>query len=991
MRTPVLLGIALSLLAVACTGQNPAPLNPTVLGMVEFTLQDDGGQIQSTAHWITPGLSTAAVSLTSSNLPVITPAGSATTSDFAGRRYLSASFNLQNPLGGAKYDNLTFHAVTVDNAIGGGSSLAGTSLRNLRDSGGAAITDLSVARGIKPTHKLVNLSGVMQVDASGADFQVFDPITEINPVQSAINAVPALNGHVTALSYGFVARKAANNPARGITAGQSGFVTLGLHFPIAASGDPGTLSLTYVVVNETTTRVSEAPEEQGVNSGALARAQALGAGVAVNALPGSTLSGARLVCPVTWATSSAGLPASTSACPPGAVGDFPIMFVTHLPIRADFTTIGSTFGNHLPDLESVGRGGDLWMRYPDGSLKNLTKAAGFGSRTVNAQGFTVQDGNAIAVRDPAVSWDGTKAVFSMVVGLNGRWQLFEVTGLGKNDTPTIKKVANQPNFNNVSPTYGTDDRIIFTSDLPRTGNPADTHLYPQRDEYEEQATVTGLWSLEPSSGNLKLLNHAPSGNFTPFVDSFGRVVFTQWDHLQRDQQLGNDGGNCNGSNYGLFNFASEAANAAKLNDCSEVFPEPHGNASERVPGTNYYAHSFNLFMPWTILEDGSEGEVLNHVGRHEVGGFAQVSFFDDPNLTSSTGQQIEHFFHLKENPLEAGSYFATNAQEFGTHSGGEIVSLKAPPSLNPENIKVQTLTVADSGQYRDPLPLASGGLIAAHTATNALEGGGGTFSTLYKYRLKTLGKSGQTYTAGATLTPGNGLEAKISYSGTNFDGALWELNPVEVRARPRPARLTATLPTPETHVFERLGVNPAALRTYLEQNDLALIISRNVTSRDDADRQQPFNLRVPGGVESISKPGKVYDVTHLQMLQADGLRGTGGINSPKPGRRVLAQTLHDAKAVAANKPVTGPSGSVAIASDGSIAAFVPARRALSWQLTNASGLPVVRERFWVTFQPGEVRVCGSCHGVNAKDQLGGPPPVTEPKALEELLTYWKNR
>lgn len=44
-------------------------------------------------------------------------------------------------------------------------------------------------------------------------------------------------------------------------------------------------------------------------------------------------------------------------------------------------------------------------------------------------------------------------------------------------------------FNNVAPLYGTDERILFTSDRPRSG---EVHLYPQLDEYEEAPTVTGL-------------------------------------------------------------------------------------------------------------------------------------------------------------------------------------------------------------------------------------------------------------------------------------------------------------------------------------------------------------------------------------------------------------------------------------------------------------------------------------------------------------------
>ena len=45
-----------------------------------------------------------------------------------------------------------------------------------------------------------------------------------------------------------------------------------------------------------------------------------------------------------------------------------------------------------------------------------------------------------------------------------------------------------------------------------------------------------------TSGQLSILDHCPSGNFNPIIDSYGRVIFTRWDHLQRDQQ--NVGGYC---------------------------------------------------------------------------------------------------------------------------------------------------------------------------------------------------------------------------------------------------------------------------------------------------------------------------------------------------------------------------------------------------------------------------------------------------------------
>ena len=220
----------------------------------------------------------------------------------------------------------------------------------------------------------------------------------------------------------------------------------------------------------------------------------------------------------------------------------PILFVTQVPVPEDFTTIGSVFGNQRPDVRSAARGGDLYILYPGGKLRNLTREAGLGDGFQG--GF--QGARAIAVRDPSVHWSGTKALFSMVTGAPARqyvdvetfWQIYEVSGLGENDRVSITRVANQPaRFNNVSPLYGTDDRILFTSDRPRGG---EAHLYPQLDEYEEAPTVTGLWSLDPVAGDLRMLDHTPSGLFTPSIDSFGRVIFTRWDHLQRDQQADGD-------------------------------------------------------------------------------------------------------------------------------------------------------------------------------------------------------------------------------------------------------------------------------------------------------------------------------------------------------------------------------------------------------------------------------------------------------------------
>ncbi|HSY49920.1 MAG TPA: hypothetical protein VLC46_13985 [Thermoanaerobaculia bacterium] len=656
----------------------------------------------------------------------------------------------------------------------------------------------------------------------------------------------------------------------------------------------------------------------------------------------------------------------------------PILFVTQVPVPADFTTVASVFGNQTSTVAAAPRGGDLWIRYPDGTMKNLTRAAGFG-------GNGMQGANAIAVREPSVHWSGTKALFSMVTGAPTRqyvwedyvWQIYEITGLGETDTPVIRKIPNQPAaYNNVSPIYGTDDRILFTSDRPRSG---DTYLYPQLDEYEEAPTVTGLWSLDPVTGDLRMLDHTPSGLFSPSIDSFGRLIFTRWDHLQRDQQADTDA--TEGGSYGTFDYADESAGAARSAQRLEVFPEPRSSRTDLLAGTNLQGISINHFFPWAINEDGTSEETMNHIGRHELHGYFDKSMSGDSGLSefiaATSGRtnpnDVENLLQLHEDPAHPGLYFAVDAPEFQTHASGQIVRFSADPSLPADKIVVtyitprSTSTVPDgtpasdaSGHYRDPLPLADGTLLTVHTSELRADSNDGTRTaptSRYAFRIRTLVPQNGVYVPDALLTPG--IQGSVSYWDPDelvtWSGEMWELNPVEVRPRPRPAMRTTALEEPEAKIFRDEGVDPNAFRASLAARNLALIVSRNVTARDGADKQQPYNLRVAGTTTQKSTgSGKLYDIAHLQLFQADQLRGLGGTAAPKPGRRVLARTMHDA--AVKNPPTTGPAGSVQIAADGSMAAIVPARRAMSWQLTDSTGTPVVRERYWLTFQPGEVRV-----------------------------------
>ena len=684
----------------------------------------------------------------------------------------------------------------------------------------------------------------------------------------------------------------------------------------------------------------------------------------------------------------------------------PVMFVTQVPVPSDFATIGSVFANHMADIDSAARGGDLWIRYPNGNLRNLTAEAGYG--------MTGQQGaNAIAVRDPAIHFSGTKALFSMVIGapteqyevITTYWQLYEISGFGVGQTVVITKVPGQPeDTNNVEPAYASDGSIIFVSDRSRTG---ERHLYPQLDEYESTPSPSGLWKLDPANARLTLLQHSPSGSFRPFVDSYGRIIFTRWDHLQRDQQA--DAGT-----YGAFNWVSESATAATTG-ASEMFPEP------RADTATTYGFRINHFFPWQLNQDGSAEETLNHIGRHELFDYFNQSLRNDPNLVEyiygaapprNNTLDVLNWLQIAEDPTTPGRYFAIDAPEFYTHASGQIVAINGSPTTNPDNMLVSyrtplsTRNVQDgtvppdfTGHYRNPLPLSDGQLVAAWVAEPrgaANEGTRPNPNPRYKFRLYSLIPDGAYLRTDPNGALTNGISKSLTWWDPDvlvtYNGPLWELSPVEVRARAVPPD-TGNLPAeaPEAAAFADAGVDYAAFQSFLAARGLGVLVSRNVTTRDRADRQQPFNLRVPGGVQSVANGGTLYDITHMQFLQGDQIRGLGGSASPDRGRRVLAQPLHDPAALQwMPPPAPGtPAGAVPIASDGSIAAIVPAQRAMAWQSTSPNGTPVVRERYWISVKPGEVRACGGCHGVNTADQTGGNPATNMPLALRDLLDYWR--
>ena len=294
-----------------------------------------------------------------------------------------------------------------------------------------------------------------------------------------------------------------------------------------------------------------------------------------------------------------------------------------------------------------------------------------------------------------------------------------MTGLGAADPVTITKVPNQPLLaNNVSPVYAPDGRILFTSDRPRDGR---AHLYPQLDEYEEAPVVTGLWSLDPATGDLKLLDHAPSGDFKPTVDSFGRVVFTRWDHLQRDQQADSDyydevAGNP--PTYGTFNWSSERADADAARDARRAVPR----AARRPQRPAAAARGGAQLQPLLSL-DGEPGrhrprDAEPHRPPRAAHATSTAASTTTPTSTSSsaaatraaasTTHEILNMLEIRESAMVPGLYFAVDAPEFYTHAAGMLFSLNGAPTDPADEMGVTWIShpgYRELHRHAGPLPL----------------------------------------------------------------------------------------------------------------------------------------------------------------------------------------------------------------------------------------------------------------------------------------------
>ncbi|MXV20145.1 beta strand repeat-containing protein [Deinococcus xianganensis] len=298
-----------------------------------------------------------------------------------GVRYLYTTFLVRNATaGGAAYptprQNLTLIAASTP------GTLNDTPFSSLKRFDGSD-ADPAIAPLIQPTTGLTfdPRTGRPGLLSGAQDLQVY-----------AETEVAGISGVTRAFPFGFVTRNRTRTDTRTLNANPAstafdGVVTVALKLPLQAdvADDPYTFNMTFAVVDDTLTRVTESPEEQTAGDVA-ARATALGAQVAV--LCGSTYSGTPLFI---GSATTAGAPGTRAAHIGGDVA------LNTLP--SAYAATGNATLTTTP-ASGLGRFYRVYPPTPGGATPTLTfsgnGSARGGTLSVNADGsfaFTSRAGD----------------------------------------------------------------------------------------------------------------------------------------------------------------------------------------------------------------------------------------------------------------------------------------------------------------------------------------------------------------------------------------------------------------------------------------------------------------------------------------------------------------------------------------------------------------------------------------------------------------------
>ena len=184
------------------------------------------------------------------------------------------------------------------------------------------------------------------------------------------------------------------------------------------------------------------------------------------------------------------------------------------------------------------------------------------------------DDPAGAVRDPQVHYEGRKILFSYRRGGESFFHLYEMDTDGAN----LTQLTDGP-FDDVEPAYSPDGGILFCSTRCRRMvgcNPS---------------PVATLYRCEGDGSGIRELSPGAFTENTPWMLPDGRVVFTRWEYVDRNQLSYHHLWTCNpdGTRQMVYfgnQYQGEGAPVPRFSDVAMLGAKP-------IPGTNEIVASFS--------------------------------------------------------------------------------------------------------------------------------------------------------------------------------------------------------------------------------------------------------------------------------------------------------------------------------------------------------------------------------------------------------------
>ncbi|HZV92243.1 MAG TPA: hypothetical protein VFF72_03445 [Caldimonas sp.] len=587
-------------------------------------------------------------------------------------------------------------------------------------------------------------------------------------------------------------------------------------------------------------------------------------------------------------------------------GDVPIVYAQRVnTINANPTSVGGS-----------APGGDIMIRE-----KSSPSAA---EHNITAQ-FTQGNGDA---RDPDVSFDGKKIVFSMkcptsntsmigtVPACTGQWNIWEYDmTTGGLTGGTFRRLTNGGS-NDVEPSYLPAGKgFVFTSDRQTTSKTQQIngHTYFALDEYEREQ-VFNLHTMDAQGGNITQISVNQSHDRNPTVRPTGDIMFSRWDH---------------------------------------------------VGGRNH----FKIF---TVKPDGTNMFVL--YGAHSPG-----NSFLNPRDMDPAGPHAG-FLSSDLMPLsrthEGGGLVFIDAAHYS--EDGTPATAGVPTSGGQHQATTQALNIGEGlsqyGRITTPYPLWDGTdrVLASFTPCEVNRKGVGTVScsTLSAAEMARLSQTERLTTDIAK----DDLQDNVppSYSVYMFDPKaqtfLIVAAPPAGKMNVHPAPILART---EPNATEPLAGDPA-----LAAQNLGLLDVRSVYDTDGLGRMGDAVLTaadLPAGCTTAIAKTAPTDPEDTRAQIADLVK----MKDPaQPAYNCApARFIRAVRAVAPMQGMTGMRSAIGetefemqqilgyapIEPDGSFKLTVPANTPIGLAVVNADGLAFQTHTNWIQVRPGERRTCDGCH------------------------------